>query len=165
MRRYALVGVLGGLVVGASSALANPPPVKPRATKTKIRVMKITTTHCGGAAPAPDEQLTDEAPLTSQKFLFRRGAKNSRSRVVASAVTDDQGWLAVDLPPGTYCMLDESKRTPPRAPRSGTSSNHNSACLDALAMTCDAVIKAPTVQTVERSVGCFGPCYTGPLPP
>ncbi|MFN0246929.1 MAG: hypothetical protein ACKV2T_08465 [Kofleriaceae bacterium] len=133
----------------------------PRVNPTKVRVTRHAPANCGGAALPPNAQPTKDTPVAGETFHFRRGTKNTQTRIIASAVTNGEGWLAVSLPAGTYCMIGEGKRKLRRS-----SIGPNAACLDGLARMCDAVIKAPTDSgTLEQHTPCFGPCYTGPMPP
>jgi hypothetical protein len=90
-------------------------------------------------------------------LLFRRGATNTTTAPVAEYMSDERGRIALDLPAGTYCVVTADKRE-----LSGSCPE-----AEALARSCDATFVMPAKRVVvELYISkCFGPCYSGPLPP
>jgi hypothetical protein len=116
-------------------------------------------THCGGAAPRPDEQMSRRQLAVGHKLYVR--AKSGKK--VAEVTSDKSGAFAIHLAPGAYCLISAGKaddKTPP-------SQYVDAACLASYRAQCDAVFTVPRAEpvVVELYQGCFGPCYHGPMPP
>ena len=73
----------------------------------------------GGVAPTREEteklrvlnaESTKPRPVGKQRFLVRKGRENRDVRPSAEFVTEADGTFIVRLPPGTWCVVEESKK-------------------------------------------------------
>ena len=129
----------------------------------------------GGARPRQEEQARWEEmnregakpkPYAGQRILVRAGKNNRDKKPVAEATSDKNGRVALELAPGDYCVVGESKRhLTPGGPYT------DAACIEQWFTACDAVWHVTeasdqqfSVSFLRRTVGP-GPCYHGPSPP
>ncbi|HEX2898469.1 MAG TPA: hypothetical protein VHS96_02005 [Bacteroidia bacterium] len=139
----------------------------------------VTGSYCGGAAPS--EEILAEAsrpkPFANKGFLIRSGKMNALGTdMVTRTRTDAQGTFSVELIPGTYCMVLETKE---RARDAGFYKLQNLAvdkpCDQKWLNTCDLTFtvadKNITGLRLNFNKKCFvddlSPCvsFTGPMPP
>src|SRR5262245_48101077 len=105
MRRFL---PLAALLSAGSLALAL--PSRAQSTGDLVVVANAHGSYCGGAAPTPDILAAARRPRPiTGRFLVRRGRRNSVAAPVATLQTDATGTGTVALPPGTYCIVSESK--------------------------------------------------------
>ena len=119
--------------------------------------------HCGGAAPPIDSSYSVTRPFTGQ-VLVREGDENSTSEPVAVLQPDVRGVFEMELPAGTYCLVESSRKDPPDMDQG---QYVDTDCLISEWKKCDAVVEHPSGAPVWVSLfdPCFGPCYFGPMPP
>jgi hypothetical protein len=117
-------------------------------------------THCGGATPRADEQMSRRQLAIGHKLYVR---SRTGSANLAEVTTDKSGAFVLDLAPGEYCLIDAIKADDKTKPSEWV----DAACLARYRTQCDATITVPRAEpvAVELSQGCFGPCYRGPMPP
>ena len=132
------------LVFVSATAWAQPaakPPAKAKPS-TLVTVTNHVSSHCGGAALPPDEPLFDDSPAIGATYLVRSGRKNTKTKVIVQAKTDNAGHLWLELPKGTYCLITPDKRdlTAPSVVASPKSPSREE--VDKTA--CDLVLNAPT---------------------
>jgi hypothetical protein len=125
-----------------------------------------TGSYCGGAAPSEAHlrQLQTPSPL-SIKFLVRAGVQNSDAAPVATFTPGEAGAFSVSLPRGDYCVVREARSASVGGP---PSQFVDEACMATWRLGCDAVwhVDAADVDgTFNLAQSCFGPCYSGPMPP
>jgi hypothetical protein len=139
--------------------------------------VQVTEACCGGAY-SPERIADARGPKPAQKrLLIRRGERNSTSTPVAEVISDAQGRFEVDLPPGTYCLVEAEKRAPPPKRKKGSTNTGHLVtdwdCLREAFKQCDATATltetAPAELQLQFHRACFGAgrCvqWTGPLPP
>jgi hypothetical protein len=142
----------------------------PQALRVQGRVTQ-SASYCGGAAP-PQELLAElhrPKPVTGELFAVRAGDQNlPDAPVVARFVPDADGSFELWLPPGVYCLKEDSAldaellRSPYQDP-------NIEACVVRVARSCLAswVVAPSSVGAgveAHRVVGCGGePCF--PRPP
>lgn len=71
-----------------------------------------THAYCGGAQPTPERmaEITKARVFPNKKCFIRPGSKNDPTKKpIASFVSDSAGNFSIDLPEGTYCIVDEKK--------------------------------------------------------
>jgi hypothetical protein len=138
----------------------------------------------GGAAPRPEEEqqrreMNAQAkprPLIGKTFIIRKGGQNRDTRPAAEVTSGSDGKFKVALAPGTWCVVEESKRYVDPSKAFGVaatpSANTDEACMRQMRSQCDAVWKvaaAPAEQSVSvtltRKQGGAPPCWRGSSPP
>jgi hypothetical protein len=75
---------------------------------------KVTQTfsYCGGAAPSKEmiDNLAKPVAYPGKKFFVRRGKINStENKIVKSFISDSIGEFSIDLPAGTYSIIQEEQ--------------------------------------------------------
>lgn len=129
-------------------------------------VVRTTMQHCGGV-PQPGPSFFRGSVGDGFQVIARRGDTNTDAPVVAEAVTDRYGQFELDLPPGTYCVLEGAKR----ASVGQAASGQRAECLKEWYRACDSVVtvtqgmKQPVDASFNVVQECFGRCYEGSLPP
>ena len=157
-------------------------------TQGTIQVfIQLTTTssYCGGAKPPVELQaeLATPKPLPSVEIFVRRGDHNDvREAIVTSAISDDQGKLRFDLPPGKYCLVTKDKSDDKKfhelnsryAQETEQWSAIDSVCLTEWLRTPDLAIEVSQSGGREYALNIHQPCiwksvpcanYKGPYPP
>lgn len=127
------------------------------------RATEIHPQHCGGAYMEPQVPLSNINAFRGT-FLVRKGKENSEKKPVAVVQTDADGVFSVELPEGAYCLVESSKKNPPKGTAKGGA---EAQCLKEHWKRCDAIVEHPSKKPVYIALHrtCFGPCYMGPLPP
>ncbi len=72
-----------------------------------------TASYCGGISPPPEliRELKTPRPLAGKKIVIKKGDKNTvASEVLMEACSDSVGKISVQLPSGTYFIVDEFKK-------------------------------------------------------
>jgi hypothetical protein len=130
----------------------------------------------GGAAPRPGEAESTLAAnevrrahpelLAGVRFVVLPGSVNNRVEPIAEFTPDPKGRFSVKLPPGSYCVVEASRRLAAPAPRSD---HVDAACMAALDAACDVrwmvTGRADASVTLNVTTGGAPPCWTGPSPP
>lgn len=98
----------------AQSSTAATSTLKHRGRRRIITGRIVETRQwCGGANPSDEilEMLRKEAPVANKTFYARGGSMNSaKQAVLLQFTTDTQGNFKISLPPGDYCIVEESKK-------------------------------------------------------
>jgi hypothetical protein len=120
--------------------------------------------NCGGALITLDTVLRSYKHAYKGDILVRKGKENSKAKPVATIQPDAEGTFSIELPPGTYCLIESSKKDPPPGK---TTQYMDATCLETLWKSCDAVVKHPSGKPVLLDLvdPCSSPCYFGPPPP
>lgn len=106
------------------------------------------------------------SPAVRQRLLFRNGERNSETKPVAAVTTDELGLFGLDLPPGTYCLIQPAALHPP-PPGLRHFEPH---CLQQAWRKCAQRFRVPeargAVVVVHVTFTQGRPaCYVGPEPP
>lgn len=121
---------------------------------------------CGGAVPTGEEMERRRRPRPLKgDFVVVRGSTQRGQPEVASFQTEQDGRFALRLPAADYCVVEAGKR---KADVKGDATHGDGACLAQWRRTCDAVWHlggGPLDRSFVIPSPCFGPCYTGPMPP
>jgi len=153
---------------------------------SKVGLVRIVDSHCGGAALRPEQQAALERPAGNMAFVVLRGARNTAAAPAARFATRANGTFDVPaLEPGTYCVVhqqisaDEEARIlalPPPGPHPPIPPGQeylDEDCLARLPLGCDATWQVgspqlePSIWLAGRTCSWNRPCveYDGPLPP
>ena len=114
-----IIVLCGGLMITFPAACKTCAGSKPKAhgiTKAKAYLVSGTVQqrrpYCGGARPSAEMERAVAAPrpYPGKRFYLRSGIVNSLSiPVVASFVTDSNGFFSIALPAGTYAVIVEEQ--------------------------------------------------------
>jgi hypothetical protein len=164
-------GATGGDAAGVDGAADATACHCPRRSTLCGRLL-ATSSYCGGAAP-PYELLAELAtprPQASRLVVVRTGDAN---RYGAPALdqqrTDENGCFAFRLEPGTYCLVEETKRQwEGRADEAAAGADPE--CVRSWLATCDGtfVVAEEPVRdaVVQVGRGCSeNPCLPAPAYP
>ena len=134
-----------------------------------------TNSYCGGAyMPDQIELAKKPVPYPSKTIYVKESDKNSmRLNVIKEFTSDKDGNFEVDLPSGTYCLLEEYKSKRASIPRNDKYTTWDSACIINHWKTCDYVLTVwnenvkNLVINYHHDCSYSQPCqiYKGPLPP
>lgn len=141
----------------------------------KGRVMQ-TSDYCGGAEPGPEQlkRMNSPAPVPQFKLFIKRGTVNSsKAKVYKTVTTDANGNFEVQLPPGNYVFVEESKSKPFVAPKNNATTEWNVNCLRENYAKPDYLLKVSGERkdtitiNYHRYCSYAQPCmnYHGSLPP
>lgn len=83
------------------------------ATQTVAKVFRVSgivyvsQKYCSGARPPESVRIEAEKykPTAGVLLAFRKGTSNSQSDIVASCLSDENGYYSVSLSKGIYCMI------------------------------------------------------------
>jgi hypothetical protein len=150
-------------------------PAKPVWVKGQATVMTRKVTQWGGAPPSAEElrarrEPPVSAPLRNQKLLVRPGNENREVQAI-ELPTDADGGFALQLQPGTWCVVERTKLKVVADGGGAFPRYQDPTCLARMRTACDAVwtISDEPEQvvtfTANRTVGGPPPCYIGPPPP
>lgn len=135
-----------------------------------------TYSYCGGARPS-DEMLAElnrPKPMAEKKLFVKAGNSNSKNEaIIKSFNTDAYGRFNIELPKGTYCIIEENKTTGIKIPTSDANHKWDSDCLTKAYEHCDYQLNISGKSTDSITINFYIPCewnkpcleYTGPLPP
>jgi hypothetical protein len=132
-------------------------PVRGKATRHSI------TRWCNGMAPPHDWKATSTFSPAIVHLLIREGDVNTDVTPFAELDTQSpDGTFEIELPAGTWCVVDDTKRDVQNAPLpGGKPGDWNHACLLAKRQACDAVVvveagrATPEVGVGYTDGGCF----------
>jgi hypothetical protein len=168
----------GALDAGTSSSDASVATVGRGNVRGRVWYQQVTS-WCAGAAPPPGwRPQVNRGASANRRLLFRAGDKNTGMRPKAETTTGTDGAFSVTLPAGTWCIVDDSKRTMidtkhRRDTFSAPVEDADLACLAAQRATCDSVVtvsadqRTPEVEITYTTGGCAAqqPCSRrGPVP-
>jgi hypothetical protein len=183
---FAHLPVVGFLVAGACLAFATLSAVpdawtpkasgrKPAATRAVSGKVVETGDYCGGAAPTEQmlEWLRKEKLVPRKELFVRAGTANRSSPIVLKFATDAEGNFRISLPPGDYCIIEESKKEPPKAPKASkgawNGADSQPTCLQKWYGTCDKTLTVGQQDLKDVLIkfhrACHPPCTTGGPPP
>jgi len=116
---------------------------------------------CSGAAP-PRGASTRSSPLANADFPVKPGRENAEGEPLMTIHTDAEGRFSVDLPPGTWCIVDAA-RGPKRPSQSLAVATAprvagDPQCADELWKACLAVIDTSQPPQGELQLSMFGHC-------
>ncbi len=181
--RLPVVGLLVAGVCLAFATLSSVPSAatpkasgrKPAATRTVSGKVVETNDYCGGAAPTEEmlEWLRKEKPVPRKELFVRAGTANGSSRILLKFTTDAEGNFKISLPSGDYCIIEESKREPPKVPHTSkgawNAAGSQPTCLQKWYGTCDKTLTVGQQDLKDVLIKfhrtCNPPCTTGGPPP
>jgi hypothetical protein len=163
-----VAGLLAGCFASASwtrAAWASGPPDSGSGMATVHGRVTQTRPYCGGAAPSPEmlKRLAHPEPFTEPLHVMP-GHENTGQPDIAVLRPEIDSRFSLELPPGEYCVIRESRQKMSVAGSRYT----DAACLRQYRQACDAVWKVNGLEvegSLSIQVPCFGPCYRGPMPP
>lgn len=138
--------------------------------------MMQTVSYCGGAQPSQEilDRCNTPVGIANGKLYIKKGTYNKdKAAVLDSITTDGNGKFSINLPAGTYCLVEDWKAKPYQLPLSDESQTVDSVCYRNLYMSCDyeLTVKDKNIDSVKvifhRTCAWNKPCisYHGPLPP
>lgn len=160
----------------AGGAVA-PEPLARKTTGKRTISGKVvqTSDYCGGAAPTQEmiEFLKKEKPFPHKELFIRPGTLNRFRPILQKFVADAEGNFKIALPPGDYCLVEESKKDEPKIPESAKGNlegaKSRAACFEEWYRTCDNVLKVGKQNLkgvlIKFHHQCHPPCVTGLPPP
>lgn len=72
----------------------------------------LVSEYCGGAAPTPELQQREHTPYAQPKttLYLRDGNANYNNKPILDSITSDStGKFSINLPAGTYCVVEKYK--------------------------------------------------------
>ena len=149
---------------------------KPETQFTITGRLMETRDYCGGAVPTPELLAICNTPagISMGKLFIKKGNFNKgKSPVIDSIVADKEGKFSIQLPAGTYCLVEDWKAKPFLLPENDEMQTVDSACYKNLYDACDyqLTVTDKNIDSVKiifhRTCAWKKPCieYHGPLPP
>ena len=129
--------------------------------------------YCGGAAPPPELEHPKPAPKAGLKLYIPKGNfNNPKEKIIDSIVSDSAGHFKIQLPAGTYSLIEPWKKGKYIVPKDQPYVHYDTACYRKVYHESDYTLvvknKMKDVDiTFQRSCPWWQPCsqYDGPLPP
>jgi hypothetical protein len=148
--------------------------VKPKYTVTGS-IME-TRSYCGGAEPSPELLAICNTPhgISMGKLYVKKGSFNKeRADILDSICADKNGNFSINLPSGTYCLVEDWKAIPFDLPLNSEIQTVDSLCYRNSYDACDyqLTVSDKNIDSVKvvfhRTCAWNKPCiqYHGPLPP
>jgi hypothetical protein len=133
-----------------------------------------TSDYCSGAyMPEREKELQTPKPLSGKKIFIKQGSANSNKRKVTKETeTDSLGNFEINLPAGTYCIVEEYKTKPLVIPKSNENINFDIECIKREWKKADYVLHIVNENVMGIKINYVHHCpwsqpcsqYTGPLP-
>jgi hypothetical protein len=135
-----------------------------------------TRSYCGGAVPSAELLAQCNTPMgvAYGKLYVKKGNSNKeKSAVMDSIVADKSGKFIINLPAGTYCLVEDWKSQKFTLPDNTEIQTVDSTCYRNRYNTCDyqLTVADKNIDSVKvvfhRNCAWSQPCinYHGPLPP
>jgi hypothetical protein len=153
----------------------------PKKKKQKVKFQVTgsileTRSYCGGAEPSPEllAQCNTPKGVPLAKLYVKKGDSNKeKSTVIDSIFADNEGKFLVNLPAGTYCLVEDWKTKKFVLPEGNEMQTVDSTCYRNRYNACDyqLTVTDKNIDSVKiifhRNCSWSQPCidYHGPLPP